>query len=81
MHENIEIHAGSSGFWAVHAYLSRRIDNGDLQPILESSANAQYKSQEEEIVAHFLAGNKNSKQSWYSYSDMPPTVLFCLQEL
>lgn len=74
MHESIEIHAGSSVFF--HAYLSRRIDNGDLQPILETSTNAQDKSQQEEIVAHFLAGNKNSKQSWFRYSDMPQLSYF-----
>lgn len=61
--------------WAVCAYLSRRVHNGDLQPILESSTNAQDKSQEEEIAAHFLAGRKVSIESC---SDMPPDVLFCL---
>lgn len=60
--------------WAVCAYLGRRVDNGDLQPILESSTNAQDKSQEEEIVAHFLAGREISEESC---SDMPPDVLFC----
>lgn len=74
MHENVEIRTGSSVFRAAHAYLSRRIDNGDLQPILETSTNAQGKSQKEEIVAHFLVGNLKTQTKQVQLIQMCPQL-------